>query len=89
MGRRSQEKWDLLNLNAAFGCYPKTQQAATRIARARNIPIMIRHIGPRPDLADPHRVNHWMLPDGSRRWKTTEGEIITHTSGQWLADVDP
>jgi hypothetical protein len=89
MRRRSGESWDLLNIGATFTCYPRTLRFAQQHAKIRNAPIMIRHFGSRPDMTDPHRVNHWVIPNGTRQWKTADGAIITSTSGQWLIDVDP
>lgn len=77
---RTLERWDLWNIGAVYSCYPKAKRAALQVAAIRKIPIMIRYLGPRRDLADPTRVNQYAMPDGTIYWKRDR---------EWYVDVDP
>lgn len=75
-----KEHWDLLNIPVTFPCYRRTFDAARALAFAKGIAIMIRHHGPRPDVNDRTRVNHYVQPSGERTYKT-DGH-------GWAVDVD-
>ena len=71
------EHWDLLNIPAQFRCYRRAKLSGMAIAKARGVAIMIRHHGPRPDLNDPTRVNHYVQPNGEFVWARDEsGNLI-------------
>lgn len=78
-GTTPPEFWDLLNIGARFPCYRRASMAAKAVAAARGIPIMVRHHGSRPQLNDPTRINHYILPDGSTSYAKDERG--------WLIDV--
>lgn len=62
--RHPGEKWDLLNIQGRYSCYPKALRTAQRQAKSRGVPILIRHSGPNHGL-DYTRVNQYVLPNGS------------------------
>lgn len=74
MGRAGQprEVWDLLNMNARYGCYPRAVKGAKGMARNRKIPILLRHHGPRHG-EDDTRVNQYVHPDGRVDIRRDEG----------------
>lgn len=62
--RHPNEKWDLLNIQGRYSCYPKALRTAQRQAKSRNQPILLRHHGPNHG-ADHTRVNQYVLPNGN------------------------
>ena len=72
------EYWDILNVPGRLNCHRSAAKIAQRIAKDRNVAIMVRHHGPRPAVnKDPTRVNYYVWPNGKAdRLKGPNGGFV-------------